>query len=268
MRTYRNSDALDERSAEALLGGRLSGHAPDADIASFVAEMRSEYVKPRSVPVRMELAEVFASGVNADRGEVPAADTDPTVQPPSRRRTMLTSLSTFVATLTGKIVLGTAVAAAGVGSAHAAGAVDVPGLPDRPSVVEEAPPDLPDNAGEPDGGAPDSPGVDGSEVADRATSGEPQEDGQSFGESIADEAVEGTPAEDLRDNRGEIADDYRPDTPTGGSGTADDQSDAPSDGTDVADEMTSDGDDGEATDPPGDADTADDYRSTPPTAVD
>lgn len=44
---------------------------------------------------------------------------------------MLSSVSAFVATLTGKVVLGTAVAAASVGGLHAAGAVDVPGLPDQ-----------------------------------------------------------------------------------------------------------------------------------------
>lgn len=52
---------------------------------------------------------------------------------------MLSGLSTFVATLTGKVVLGTAVAAASVGGLHAADVVDVPGLPDNDTpAVEQA----------------------------------------------------------------------------------------------------------------------------------
>ncbi len=116
--------------------------------------------------------------------------------------------------------------------------------------------------------------MDGSDVADRATSGEPQEDGQSFGSSIADEALEGTPAENLRENRGDAAGDHRPDTPTGGPGTADEQRpDAPSGAADVTgnrpDGPTT-GNTGGQSDLPsaGGADTAAESHSTPPTAGD
>jgi hypothetical protein len=42
---------------------------------------------------------------------------------------MLTAVATFVSSLTGKIALGTAVAAASVGTAHATHVVDLPGVP-------------------------------------------------------------------------------------------------------------------------------------------
>ena len=47
-------------------------------------------------------------------------------------------ITTFLGTLTGKLVLGTAIAAASVGGAQATGVVDVPGLPrpsDHPAVI-------------------------------------------------------------------------------------------------------------------------------------
>ena len=46
---------------------------------------------------------------------------------------MLSALSGFVTTLTGKVVLGTAVVATSVGGLHAARVVDVPVLPDPPT---------------------------------------------------------------------------------------------------------------------------------------
>jgi prephenate dehydrogenase len=44
---------------------------------------------------------------------------------------MLSALSAFVTSLTGKVVLGTAVVATSVGGLHAGHVVDVPGLPDQ-----------------------------------------------------------------------------------------------------------------------------------------
>lgn len=52
---------------------------------------------------------------------------------------MLSGLSGFLATVTGKVVLTGAVAAASVGGLHAGDVVDVPGLPDNdPPAVEQA----------------------------------------------------------------------------------------------------------------------------------
>jgi hypothetical protein len=48
---------------------------------------------------------------------------------------MLTAVATFVSSLTGKIALGTAVAAASVGTAHATHVVDLPGVPRSASEV-------------------------------------------------------------------------------------------------------------------------------------
>ncbi len=207
-------------------------------LAAFTRELSqaSDLAEPKVV--RHELATVFEHGVPNDVSTVPGADL-PTY---SRRRRMLTTLSGVLATLTGKVVLGTAVAAASVGAAHSAGVVDIPGLPD--TAVEAPDVELPDEAGEhgsdSDGdqpgttGAPDSPGVDGSDVADRATSGEPTEDGKEFGTSIADEATEGTPAEDRPGGAdsgqtestpgSETADEQTPDeTPAGENDTADER---------------------------------------------
>lgn len=219
-------------------------------LAAFTRELSqaSDLAEPKVV--RRELATVFEHGVPNDVSTVPGADL-PTY---SRRKRMLTTLSGVLATLTGKVVLGTAVAAASVGAAHSAGVVDVPGLPD--TAVEAPDVELPDEAGngQPDSdgdqagttGAPDSPGVDGGDVADRATSGEPKEDGKEFGTSIADEATEGTPAEDR----------------TGGADTGQTES---TPGSDTADEHTPD-------ETPAGDDTADervpDSTTTPPAPTD
>lgn len=195
---------FDDGTVEELVAGRYSDHPHLGDLAALVAELRvvESAVQPRVV--HPELAAVLAAGVRP--GDVPdEAAADIVNEQQSRRRSMLTALSTFLATLTGKVVLGTAVAAAGVGAAHAVGVVEVPGLPEKAAVVEAPPVDVPavEHAGDtgPDAGAdvetgePGSPGVDGGDISDRATSGEPQEDGKAFGTSVAEEATEGTPAE-------------------------------------------------------------------------
>ena len=127
----------------------------------------------------------------------------------ARRFGQVTTLGKILDPTVDRLVLGTAIAAAGVGAAHSAGVVDVPGLPDNAPAVESPAVDTPasDHAedspggGASDGrgaaddsGAPGDPGVDGDEVSDRATSGEPQEDGKEFGTSIAADATSGTPA--------------------------------------------------------------------------
>lgn len=65
------------------------------------------------------------SAADGDLFEVGAA-----VEPSPRRIPVLASLSAFVGTITGKIVIGTTVAAASLSGAHAVGVVDIPGLPD------------------------------------------------------------------------------------------------------------------------------------------
>ncbi|HEX5996914.1 MAG TPA: hypothetical protein VFY84_17365 [Jiangellales bacterium] len=189
--------------------------------------------------VRPELAAIFEHGIPAGGTSLLAADL-----PKSRRHRMLTTLSAVLTTLTGKVVLGTAIAAAGVGAAHSAGVVDVPGLPDKAPAVESPAVETPasDHAvdgsggdgasnGADNGSAPDDPGVDGDEVSDRATSGEPQEDGREFGTDIAEDATEGTPAD------GGIGGTEQSDVPADGTTTADEhQPDELPDGGETADE--------------------------------
>ncbi len=237
MATYRHYDDLeshatdvwlDDHTVELLLAGRLDrGRADLQSLSSLIGTLRS---MPTRVPavVRPELHAIFESGQAAGAvTPVPARDPNSV----SRRRRMLQALSAFVATLAGKVVLGSAAVAAGVGGAHAAGVVDVPGLPDQGSAVVDVPAevDAPADRGgsdtsgsRPDGetGRPADPGVDGSSVSDRATSGEPQEDGKEFGTSVADEATDGTPAEDLA-NLGDAADERRSDPPASGADAAD-----------------------------------------------
>lgn len=253
---HRSSAEIDDNLVDDLLAGCPDGDRTGrSELAALVVELRTLENRPAPPVVRPELTAVFATGLVPGR-ETAAAE--PLNEPPSRRQRMLTALGTFLATLTGKVVLGTAAAAASVGAAHAVGVVDVPGLPDKAAVVE-----LPaeENAGDngPDGrsdvesGQPSSPGVDGGAVSDRATSGEPREDGKAFGTSVAEEAVEGTPAEGRPGSGGagtdprpeapadgtDVADEHRPSTPTGGSSVANDPApDDPPAGPEIADEQT------------------------------
>ncbi|HEX6234549.1 MAG TPA: hypothetical protein VFZ63_15590 [Jiangellaceae bacterium] len=268
MATYRRNDELDghlvgelldDRAVEQLLAGRLGGELADLQaLSSFVVALRS---MPMTVPavVRSELVAVFETGLIS--GEILPGVTDQPTSRTSRRQRMLETLSAFVATLTGKLVLGTAALAASVGGVHAAGVVDVPGLPDRGSAVVDVPAvvDGPADAADPAGGRPDvetgqptDPGVDGSSVSDRATSGEPQEDGKAFGTSVADEATDGTPAEGIAGNGGDVAQ-RQPDSPGSGTDTADEyKPDTPAGRADTADEYKPENESG--------ADTADEYR--------
>jgi hypothetical protein len=242
MRNHRFADELDDTVVEAVLSGSLEDdQAGFAELTMLVAELRLAASQPTPRVVRQELAVLVTTG--SVPGSVPdAAVSVPANEHLSRRRRMLSLLSTFVATLTGKVVLGTAVAAASVGAAHAVGVVDVPGLPDRAAVVDTTVVDKVGDNG-PDGemagwsGEVTSPGVDGSDVSDRATSGEPREDGKAFGTSIADEAVEGTPAEGRLGGGA----DTRPEAPTGGPDVADEhRPEAPADGSETADEKKPD----------------------------
>lgn len=253
---HRNPAEIDDSPVDDLLArcpdGDLAGRG---ELAALVAELRTLQDRPAPPVVRPELAVAFATG------QVPClgtAATEPSNEPTSRRQRMLTALGTFLATLTGKVVLGTAAAAASVGAAHAVGVVDVPGLPDKAAVVElpaveDTGDNRPDGRSDVESGQPSSPGVDGGAVSDRATSGEPREDGKAFGTSVAEEAVEGTPADGRPGSGGagtdarsqapvdgtDVADEHRPGTPAGGSSESNDP--APNDppaGSEIADEKT------------------------------
>ena len=260
MLNHRWSDELADATVDELLTGRRDAdEASLGDLAALVAELRTVETEP-APPVRAELAVLFATGRLPD-GPFPVAAA-PFTEPQSRRRRMLTALGTFLASVTGKVVLGAAAATASVGAAHAVGVVDLPGLPDQAEVVEVPAVEVGDGA-RPGGGLVGEPGgqggagVDGSEISDRATSGEPQEDGQEFGRSVAEEATSGTPAEGRPGSAGadarpetpgsgadEVADEHRHDTtPAGGPSTAEDRtpSDTPSPGSDAEGDKKPDG---------------------------
>ncbi|MPZ61277.1 MAG: hypothetical protein GEU93_08270 [Propionibacteriales bacterium] len=247
MATYRHYDELDghltdelldDRIVEQLLAGRLSGERPDLqELSVFVTALHS---MPTTLPtvVRPELAAIFETGLAPGNGELSPVVADQPIRQTPRSRRMLKALSAFVATLAGKAVLGTATVAVGVGGAHAAGVVDVPGLPDRaPATVVDAPADDTDTPeqGDDRSGRPADPGVDGGSVSERSTSGEPQEDGKAFGTSVAEEATDGTPAEDVA-NQGDAAQDQQPDTPAPGADIADQHRPDTAGGADAADD--------------------------------
>lgn len=52
-------------------------------------------------------------------------------RPTRRRQRTITAIGTFVGTAVGKVVLGTTIAAAGIGAGQATGIIDLPGLPGR-----------------------------------------------------------------------------------------------------------------------------------------
>ena len=226
-------------------------HSTEDRLAAFLHRLGQVDDLPRPRVVRPELTAIFEHGVPAGGTSPLGADL-----PKPRRRRMLTVLSTALTTLTGKVVLGTAIAAAGVGAAHSAGVVDVPGLPEKAPAVESPAVDTPasdhavDSPGS--GGASDSrgaangsgdPGVDGDEVSDRATSGEPQEDGREFGTSIAEDATSGTPADgrvgggteqqDVPAGGTDTAGEHMPDELPEGGGTADEHIPDGTPGTDA-----------------------------------
>jgi hypothetical protein len=241
-------ELLDDHVVEQLLAGRLGeGWSDLRDLSVFVTAIRSV---PTAVPpvVRPELAAIFETEPAPGNGALSPVAADQPIRHTSRRRRMLEALSGFVATLTGKVVLATAAVAVSVGAANAAGVVDVPHQPEPASDVPAVnTPDQTDHRAEPETGRPDDPGVDGSSISKRATSGEPQEDGRSFGASVADEATDGTPAEDRPGNDGGAAADQQSEAPTGGAEAAEQHRPESSGDADAADESR----------PSGDADTAD-----------
>lgn len=110
------------------------------DVAALIHDLRSAYDRAEPLARGPQLtAFTVAGGPHAERLE-------------RRRHSMLTGLSAFLGTLTGKVVLGTAVTAASVGGLHAADVVDVPVLPDTGPPTEQH---------DGDGGRPDTAGADG-----------------------------------------------------------------------------------------------------------
>ena len=187
--------------AEELISGSASVDG-DAGLVGVIAELR-EF--PDALPVMAPscLLQEFL-------GVTPLASISPAApRSGERKRKMLSAVGALVATASGKIVLGTAVAAASVGGVHAADVVDVPGLPDvvhapapadfgvpvedandngelmssehQSSVAEDA--GRPENPGEQgdrpeDAGRPENPGEQGQRPEDAGRPENPGEQGQ------------------------------------------------------------------------------------------
>ncbi|MFL5748994.1 MAG: hypothetical protein ACJ767_00095 [Chloroflexota bacterium] len=214
---------MSDREIDRLLAGKpLEGEATD-ELADFVGEVRAAYVVPpetaiesRHVVAMAEVARVAADRDIAVRAEVP-----------SRRRTLAfkEALMTrsHTATTAVKLAALSIVAALATGGLAAAGAIELPNpLPDQASdqakAVHEAiqgsdPAAEHQTAGteaqeehgklessedveaqsegaDPQGGAGQA---FGDSVSDRASGGEPTENGREFGESVSDEAQQLVP---------------------------------------------------------------------------
>jgi len=116
-----NNSLLPPSNAE----GAEAALTESAELQAYFSALHEQFAVNADAPVGAPLAE-FVDVVDLTPVPSPTA-TSPTT---SWRPKMLTGLSAFVATTTGKIVLGTTVAAASVGGMHAAEIVDVPLLPE------------------------------------------------------------------------------------------------------------------------------------------
>lgn len=162
-----------------------------------------------------------------------------------RRTPVFASLSTFLGTLTGKLLVGTTVAAASVTGAHAAGVVDVPGLPavDDPAVTETI--DDPDDDTDPLGDT-----ADGDDLADddRTVDDSPDDDDDSDDDNSGDDDSDDDADDTDSDDDADESDDDDSDDDSDGDDT--DDADDSDDSDDDADDDSDDSDDDDADDDP------------------
>ena len=165
-----HDDSLNPETAERLLDGE--NPSPEfADLVAMVNDVRTMASATPTPAVRGALAEYVGVGLTASESSAipPAAaavshDLDLTTADQPRRKSVFAEVLTFAGTVSGKLLIGGAVAAASVTGAQTAGLVDLPGLPDQPATVvvadervaeepmDEAPAELPleDKADEPE----------------------------------------------------------------------------------------------------------------------
>lgn len=132
---------------DAVLNGDDAGDDL-LEVAVVVHDLRSAFARTEPLERRQELAAFTGAALDALRHPsmgtaVPSSRTvDPLdmTRPGRKRSSMMSALSGFVGTLTGKLVLGTAVTAASVGGLHAADVVEAPVLPDTNAPVERPEP--------------------------------------------------------------------------------------------------------------------------------
>ena len=128
------------------LDAALRGESDDPAVAALVGDLRAAYL-PEGTRTRSAALVAFAGTGEDAPAAITARPRQVVVEPaiPLGRR-IVVGVAAFAATITGKIVLGGAVAAATLGGLHASEAVDVPLLPDRPPArtVPSTVPELPD----------------------------------------------------------------------------------------------------------------------------
>lgn len=129
------------------LDAALRGESDDPAVAALVQDLRAAYLPDGQRPRSAALA-AFAGAADDPAVEAIVSSARPRVEPvavpavPLGRRVAV-GVAAFAATITGKVVLGGAVAAAALGGLHAGEVVDVPLLPDRPP-VQTAPSTVPE----------------------------------------------------------------------------------------------------------------------------
>jgi hypothetical protein len=140
-----------------LIDAVLSGEPLDEDlldVAAIVHDIRSSYLPvtspshdsglPAAIWARLDTDADLIAGEGSTASSATCVGLTGNVsdaEPRGRKRDkMLSTVSGFVGTLTGKMLLGTAVTAASVGGLHAADVVDIPALPgnDRPAAQEQS----------------------------------------------------------------------------------------------------------------------------------
>ncbi len=229
---------LSDEQLAALLEGRsagIDGH-PVADALGRAREQLAAEPVPTPGAALSEFLGVGRVTEPIPRSTQAADVIDVTdeVDPTPRRIPVLTSITAFIGTLSGKVLVGTTVAAASIGGAHATGVVDIPLLPDvdDAAVVETI--DDPDEADDLDVSDDDSSSDDG----DSDESGE---------DSDSDDSADDSDDSDSDDSDSDDSDDDSDDS--------DDDSDDSDDDSDDSDDDSDDSDD------------SDDDRSTPTTTV-
>lgn len=147
-----HDDTLSAEEVEALIEG--SSARPDlGELETLFAEVRALPNRTESPKISAALAEFVGVDLTPNPEPIVLGDVDETIvltssaapsAQPVRRNSMIGQAAAFLGTIGGKVVVGTTVAAASLGGAHATGAVDVPYLPDnKPAQIETI--DLPED---------------------------------------------------------------------------------------------------------------------------
>lgn len=240
-----NPDELSPEQLAALL---------DADPAAFPGHPVAEALRSARASLAAEAAPVPTAALSeflaADPVVTPiplspspaVVDDLPVADESNKRRTpVLQTIAAFVGTIAGKVVIGTTVAAASVGAAHAGGVVDVPGLPeiDEPAVV-----DIIDDESD------DADEVEDPDVSDDPDGGDDSEDRG----ASDDDSVDPDDSDDASDDSDDTDD-------------RDDGDDDSDDGDDDRDDDSDDDDDGGGDDDDRDDDSPTTTTSTAPGSI-